>query len=243
MIPFGGDSWTYSIGGDPDINFCVWVLVGDGLRVHPFDRHVDGDRGLRAAGLTEANWRGWFEETVRGATERQESVNADPRATHSENDDKVDLSDLLYGEAPPTPDQISKARETLLARTAAGRWPRQDQVRVELLRRWPLYRKHLKERDNRDFERSLERHRLMQSLTPEEAEELAKRERRRWDEIQQYRPLPPLHFYTVDYPSPVVETVPPASAVLGGVDGEQDSEGCNRLVLEAAKRLRAATDV
>lgn len=82
----------------------------------------------------------------------------------------------------------------------------------------------------------------MQSLASEQVDELVKRERRLWDEIQQFRPLPPLYFYTVDYPTPVVETVPPASAVVGGVDGEEDSEDRNRLVLEAAKRLNAAAD-
>ncbi len=77
-------------------------------------------------------------------------------------------------------------------------------------------------------------------MTSEQVDELVNRERQLWDQIQKFRPLPPLHFYTVDYPTPVVEVVPPASAVLGGVDGEEDSEDRNRLVLEAAKRLNAA---
>lgn len=100
----------------------------------------------------------------------------------------------------------------------------------------------LRQRDNRDFERSVERHRLLQSMTSEQVDELVNRERRLWDQLQQFRPLPPLHLYTVDYPGPVVEIVPPASAVFGGVDEEEDSEERNRLVLEAAKRLNAAAD-
>src|SRR5256885_2160915 len=216
MIPLGGDSWTFSIGGDPDINFCVWVLLRDGLRVHPFDAHQDGDRGLRAVGLTEANWREWFESTVSRATHWQDSRRADPTAIRSEDDERIDLSELMYGDEPPTPDEISEAREALLARTAAGRWPSQDQVRVELLRRWPPYMRNSRERDERDFARSAERLRLMQGLTSEHMDELVNGGRRLWDEIQQSRPLPPLHFYTVDYPTPVVQIVPPASAVLGG---------------------------
>lgn len=129
MIPLGGDSWTFSIGGDPDIDFCVWELLRDGLHVHPFDVHEDGDRGLRAVGLTEVNWRDWFESTVSRATERQELVRGDARTIGSENEERIDFSELMYGDEPPTPDEISKA---LLARTAAGRWPRRDQFRVEL---------------------------------------------------------------------------------------------------------------
>lgn len=111
MIPVGGDSWTFSIGGDPDVNFCVWVLVSDGLHAHAFDVHDDGDRGLRAVDLTEASWRAWFESTVSTATDRQESVRADPRAIPSENDERMDFSELLYGDEPPTPDEINKARQ------------------------------------------------------------------------------------------------------------------------------------
>jgi hypothetical protein len=242
MIPLGGDSWTFSIGGDPDVNFCVWVLLRDGLRAQPFDVHDDGDGGLRAVGLTEADWREWFESTIRRATRRQESVRADPSAMRSEDDERIDFSELMYGDEPPTLEQISGARQALLAQTAAGRWPRQDQIRAELLRRWPSYMRDSRLKAERDFARSTERHRLMQSLTSEQMDELVKRERRLWDAIQLFRPLPPLHFYTVDYPNPVVETVPPASVVLGGVDEEEDSEDRNRLVLEAAKRLRAIAD-
>jgi hypothetical protein len=242
MIPFGGDSWTFSIGGDPDINFCVWILLGDGLHVPPFDAHDAGDAGLRAVGLTESNWREWFVTTVVSATRRQESVRADPVAMRSEDDERIDFSELMYGAEPPTPDQISQARRALMGRPAAGRWPKEDQIRVELLRRWPSYMRFSRQRAEREFASSAERHRLMQSLTREQMDEVVNRERRLWDEIQQFRPLPPLHFFTVDYPAPVVEIVPPNSAVLGGIAGEEPSEDHNRLVLEAAKRLHAMAD-
>ena|SRR5437867_4002035 len=215
MIPFGGDSWTLSIGGDPDVEFCMWVLLRDGLHVPPFEAHEDGDRALRAVGLTESNWREWFESTVRAATHWQESVRADPFAIRPEDDEQ----------------------QSPLAGTAAGRWPTQDLIRVELLRLWPPYMRYSRNRDEREFARSVQR---IQSLTSEQRDQLLDRERRLWHEIQQFRPLPPLHFYTVDYPTPVVEIVPPASAVLGGVDGDQASEDRDRLVLEAAKGLKTA---
>jgi hypothetical protein len=48
----------------PEIDFCVHVLVADGLRVPPFDAHPDGSGAVRAAGLTDSDWRGWFRRVV-----------------------------------------------------------------------------------------------------------------------------------------------------------------------------------
>ena len=55
-----GYTWNVSIGPNPWIDFCVWVLERDGLRVAPFDRHVDGDGSLRAAGMTPEAWQAWL---------------------------------------------------------------------------------------------------------------------------------------------------------------------------------------
>lgn len=237
MIPVTGDAWTVGIRRDADIDFCIWILLQDGLRVHPFEVHRDGDKTLRAAGLTEPNWREWFEKTVRVATDREASVGPDSGAV--DNLDGVDLAELLFADQGPTADDIERSRQRFLERSVAGRWPQHDSVREELLRRWPQYVRQLKSSDSRKFESSMKRNRLLQSLTSEEVDELVRREGRLWDEIQQFRPLPPLHCYTVDYPSPVVETVPPASAVLGGVEPQLDSERFVRLVLEAAERLKS----
>jgi len=56
MIPIGGDSWRVNISTDRNIDFAVWALRCDGLRVAGFDSHPGGGGALRAAGLTEANW-------------------------------------------------------------------------------------------------------------------------------------------------------------------------------------------
>lgn len=56
-----GDRWAWTAGYSASINFCVWVLVQDGLRVAPFDKHPDGSGSLRAAGLGPAEWRAWLE--------------------------------------------------------------------------------------------------------------------------------------------------------------------------------------
>jgi hypothetical protein len=57
-------AWTVRLGPNMFLDFCVWVLERDGLRVPPFDRHPDGDGSLRAAGMTMAAWRAWFARVV-----------------------------------------------------------------------------------------------------------------------------------------------------------------------------------
>lgn len=46
------------------IDFCVWVLEQDGLRVSPFDQHPDGDGSLRARGMTAETWLDWTKKTA-----------------------------------------------------------------------------------------------------------------------------------------------------------------------------------
>ncbi|MCC7021606.1 MAG: hypothetical protein IT338_02195 [Thermomicrobiales bacterium] len=64
-------AWSFSLGTDPDVDFCVWVLQRDGLRVPPFDRHPDGDGTLRAAGLPPALWEAWFHRNIAAIDERR----------------------------------------------------------------------------------------------------------------------------------------------------------------------------
>ena len=55
---------TWSEAIELEIDFCVWVLLRDGLRVPPFDSHREGSGELRAAGLTAPDWRDWLERVV-----------------------------------------------------------------------------------------------------------------------------------------------------------------------------------
>lgn len=57
-------AWTVSLGPNMFLDFCVWILERDGLRVPPFDRHPDGDGTLRAGELTAEAWRAWFDRVV-----------------------------------------------------------------------------------------------------------------------------------------------------------------------------------
>src|SRR5215212_11819058 len=59
-----GNAWTVRLGPDMFLDFCVWVLERDGLRVPPFEHHPDGDGTLRAARLTAEAWRAWLDRVV-----------------------------------------------------------------------------------------------------------------------------------------------------------------------------------
>lgn len=58
------DDWLFHFGFSLPVDFCVWVLETDGLRVPPFDQHLDGNGTLRAVGLTAPDWWNWFAGTV-----------------------------------------------------------------------------------------------------------------------------------------------------------------------------------
>ncbi len=53
------DRWTWSMDVERSVDFCVYALRRDGLRVAPFDQHPDGDGSLRVNGLDAESWRTW----------------------------------------------------------------------------------------------------------------------------------------------------------------------------------------
>jgi hypothetical protein len=66
MFAPGTSQWSFSEDVNIGINFCVWILQLDGLRVSPFDAHPAGDGSLQGVGLHPQMWRSWFIETVIG---------------------------------------------------------------------------------------------------------------------------------------------------------------------------------
>lgn len=67
-------TWHYAIGFDLDVDFCFWILERDGLQIPPFDRHVEGDGLVRAAGLDLASWSSWFGRVMAAVAERHDIV-------------------------------------------------------------------------------------------------------------------------------------------------------------------------
>lgn len=56
--------WLLETGFDSEVDFCIWVLETDGLRIPPFDHHSEGNGTLQAAGMTEAAWQAWLTRVV-----------------------------------------------------------------------------------------------------------------------------------------------------------------------------------
>jgi len=212
MFPVGGDSWGITISTDPNIDFTVWLLRRDGLRARGFDSHPDGDGSLRTAGLTEAHWLNWFEHVVR---------------TESEGSD--DLSRLA---------KIGRHHESRPAPTAPELFAGPDATQRLLVELWPGFSLRYWDMRERDFDRKVRQ----TELSDDQEERIVAQERRQWDDMQRYRPLPPLHVYLVEYVHPVVTVCPPASVVVGLVDPrEEDSEDYWALVVEGARRLNATS--
>ena len=239
MIPVGGDSWTISTSTDPNVDFAVWVLRRDGLRAGAFDSHPDGDGRLRTAGLTAEMWIDWFEQIVRTTSKEGDAVRDDPGAIRGDHIQRPDPLQLFFGTETPSVAEINRYRASLQAQTAAGRFAGQETVRRLLLELWPDYMLRSRELAEGDFARHIVR---QKALTEEEAEALASRARRFWEDLQEYRPLPPLHFYLVEYVKSVVSILPPASAVVGLVDPDEgDLEKYSSLIFEGARLLKQAS--
>jgi hypothetical protein len=230
MVPLGGDSWTFGTSTDLTIDFCVWVLQVDGLRVAPFDRHPDGDGRLRDIGLNETDWRVWFAEMVRKRPARGESLPPDPVPE--------DDLDLLYSPEPPSAEDVERYRKRLQDRTPAGQWHGNPAISNELLRLWIDY---VRRRSQQSRESCARRPRERMRLPPEAQRTQGAGQRRLWTAIQRYRPLPPLDLLIVTYPARIVQVFPPDRAVLAQPHPETvlytSDEAFEEQILEAARQL------
>lgn len=48
------------IGSSSLIDFAFWVLINDGLRVPPFDKHTQGNHQLQNCGINAQSWLNWL---------------------------------------------------------------------------------------------------------------------------------------------------------------------------------------
>jgi hypothetical protein len=223
----GGDSWAFSTATNPDVEFCVWTLLRDGLQVQPFDRHPDGDGGLRGAGLTAPAWWTWFTAVVDGA------AGLDGRR-QSEYIERLEGHFRDKG-VPPTTHELANLSPVppLAAPSALDLWEGPAELRQALADLHGMYRADKEERS------ALERS-LFERTMSTAGDQGAERARRLWDQVQRYRPLPPLFFYQVDYPEPVLVVMQPAAAVFGGVHPVVGADPAyESLVLRAAAWLAA----
>ncbi len=56
--------WVIHSGFSSFVDFCIWVLETDGLKVPLFDLHKQGNRKLQDKGMNAESWSNWFLRVV-----------------------------------------------------------------------------------------------------------------------------------------------------------------------------------
>lgn len=205
------NSWTYSYGFNMAVDFCIWVLEADGLRVPPFDSHADGDGSLRAAGLDAGGWQSWLIRVINLQDEQrqrlQQMSKEDPQHTHWSS------SQWLITEA----------------HNPAAAWQGNGAVGNRLAIFWNQYRLFSHERRNWE-------HNLTRQL--HKAEAGAKK--RLYDELLPFSAhIPTLTIHFVYYSQPLDYLVPPSSDIMTIQDGQPDAAEFRTRVLDVAAELSA----
>jgi len=120
MFSDPADRWHFSEDRNLAIDFCVHVLILDGLHVAPFDAHPRRSQALDCPDLTETAWRKWLFDVVAGQGRIR------------------DLTIKLAGKgsAPSTADR----NEVLRLADPAGLWPGTGATARRLADEWEHHR-------------------------------------------------------------------------------------------------------
>lgn len=186
------DRWVWSMDVERSVDFCVYALRRDGLRVAPFDQHPEGDGILRAGGLDAGSWLAWLTRVLEAHARLKALSSAD------------DLSQVDR-------QQIMTAFDTFAA--PAGLCPGSSELRARLGALWVEF-----EPAGRHWEDSLTggpTGRMARFLT-RPARQIWNRL------LPYHERLVTLHVYLVDYPAPAVLTVPPLTCVIAPATGDRD---------------------
>jgi hypothetical protein len=120
MFSGAADHWHFSEDFNLAVDFCVRVLILDGLHVAPFDAHPVRSQALACPDLRETAWRQWLVDVVTGQGRIR------------------DLTIKLDGEggAPSTADR----KEVLRLADPAGLWPGNKATARRLAHEWERHR-------------------------------------------------------------------------------------------------------
>jgi hypothetical protein len=195
---FSTDPWFWSYGFRATIDFAVWALETDGLRVPPFDQHADGNGELRSRGMTAETWVAWLRElvSVAGDDEAQRAfgrlVAQESRRTGSP----------VHLPPPPFMDPTAAWQGAAEVGELLAEWRRLPPEMARLpLEQWSGYprvgnQRHEVEHGNMEL-----RHDVM---------------RRLWRDLKPYhRRMPRLRVHVVAYPARVQYVATPDAVVLG----------------------------
>jgi hypothetical protein len=193
------------------VDFCIWVLEVDGLRVPPFDSHAVGDASLRSVGFDEGEWQSWLIRVINLQDEQRQRLQQ--TAKEDSQHTSKDPSKWLIAEA----------------HNPAAAWQGNAAIGSRLATLWDQYGPLSNERGSWE-------HKLTRQL--HKAEAGAKK--RLYDELLPYSArIPTLTIHFVNYPQPLDFLVPPVSVIMTIQDGQPDSAEFRARVLDAAAELAA----
>jgi hypothetical protein len=202
--------WSFSYGFNMMVDFCIWVLETDGLRVTPFDQHPEGDSSLRTAGLDAGSWLSWLVHVVNLQYQQDQAFQHGPRNgpfTHE------DWQSVLIPAAQNPPDA----------------WTGNDAVKNRLAELWKQYGPISNERQ----------HHVMQLARKWRRAETTG-SKRLYDELKPYHTrIPTLIIHQVSYAQPVDLLIPPLSAIMTTTKSQPDAAEFRERVLDIAAGLTA----
>jgi hypothetical protein len=222
---FSTDPWLWSYGFESTIDFCVWALETDGLRVPPFDQHPDGNGELRLRGLTAAAREAWFREVVRmvGDDEARRIFWTMVREKMRRRGGPVHLP------SPPFMDPMAAWHGPAEVGALLAEWHRLPPEMAMLAReRWSGYPRVGNQRHEVEHGTIEMRHDVTRQL---------------WRELKPYhRCMPRLRVHVVAYPTRVQYVAPPDAVVLGLSEPFTDPMAFRQAVLGAAEAVAKAND-
>src|SRR5690242_7353003 len=134
---FSNNTWSYSLGVDSKIDFCIWALQQDGLHIPPFEYHPDGDGSLRAAGLNSTGWLQWLYAIVDQCNQFDAAMRAD-RASLQAWQKNMDKKTLLQALQASQEKNLQRVRG-LPRVDPPGLWSGSLSVRERLQELWDQY--------------------------------------------------------------------------------------------------------
>ena len=230
------DSWQYHQGSDPTVDFCLWVLHLDGLRVPPFDQHPEGDGSLRALGMTEDAWQTWFLRVLDPVQSTQDA----------EQLQQLHLAEYLKISGEPDLDHLKRRRQAELLKISTdpplppppevyyyqASWQGSAAIKNKLIELEKQFRQMASQRQEwlGEVERSLHW-------------EERKAATRLYDELKPYHHrIPPLNICFVPYESPLDYLVAPATLLMTIQEGQPGFQEYRERVLAAVAELAAPSN-
>lgn len=209
---YSPDSWVYSFGFTPMVDFCFWALEVDGLQVPPFDRHPAGDGSLQTAGLDARTWQSWLVRVVTLQEAQQQAWQQSPHRA-----------------APPSPEEFRKALIPE-AHDPSRAWQGGARVGQRLGELWKQYGPLTEGR------KEAEPH-LTRLIQREDRD----RGQRLYDALRPYRArIPTLIVHLATYPAAINYLIPPVAVVLTvPPEATRNAPRLRERILDAAAGLSA----